>query len=523
MVENEGLSKDISPGEEYLNQLGEEYRFYKDSILPNLSDEDLEYQKEITSKKPTGVSSFLAEFALASEEDRRNLERWAEGKELPEVEEKKIMAINDTLPAFVSVNPEALGAMSLTREKKYKIDLVVEDILVEVSKRLPRSIDAYHYTQGYAKDVIEVEGLGEIQVRLHETGNGIFRTINRIDSKDFSIWNCRASGVSYRDKYNEISRPTEIEIMPLRTEINLYDDDSGIYVGKDGKRFTNSVRVMRSQREGFSDNKGDNMYRTFSGPNPSAPFEGYSNENWKEDETTYSWSKLQDESIVWLVNNVLTPLKEAPVPESQATTLPEEEPFPEDKVGPLYTFVSMKDMRRISRIGNNPKKAFPEERKGVRPERRLLSLDIPLGEDVPNVAHDGFVWCGVGKVNQETDIDKLSIAFNSRRTDTFLSNNEGVAVIKPKSARDIYIVDWRKWEEYRENTFSPTHTRLTAQEYHEMYQSVGKTLIPITEYDGSYEKPVVLIGRSLELDEIESQVYPPEEKSNFGGVDVSLA
>jgi hypothetical protein len=36
-----------------------------------------------------------------------------------------------------------------------------------------------------------------------------------------------------------------------------------------------------------------------------------------------------------------------------------------------------------------------------------------------------------------------------------------------------------------------------------MQAVLAKTLVPITEYKGDYKKPVVLISRSLEFDELE--------------------
>lgn len=504
-------------GEEYLRQLGEEYRFYKDNILPALSEDAFEHQKE-SRHKIDGVEGFLADFAIAAEERRRAIERWTEGAKLPEADKELAEKVHEALPAFAVVNPETLGAMKVESVRKYRIDTVSEDILNQIAARLPRKIDAYRYHQGYAEDSIEVEGLGEIKVTLHEFGDGVFSNISEVKSDEFRIWNCRKSGVTYLNRFNDLSLPSDIEINPLNLEIQLYGDESGIYIGKEGKRFTNS-RVATAVGKGYSsDTYRDDLHRTYSGPNPQAtPREGYTNENWREDKTVLSWKEVEDEAIVWLVDKVLNPLKQAPKPEHQETFPPDEEPFPDGKIGPLFAFVEMKDIERIARIKDDPAKAYPHERKAIRTYRRLFSLNTPIGEGIPKEAHDGYIWCGVGKVDEKTDMDKLSIAHEDRRTDTSFGHNEGIAVIKPKYATDIYVVDWQKWDDYREKTFTKDHDRLTKDEVVEMYWEVGRTMVPITEYEGGYNKPVVLIGKALEMDEIDTVYFPPEEKTNFFG------
>lgn len=498
-------------GQDYLRRLGEGYQITK-KILPWLSDGEFESLKKDTLRKELGVESFLTDFAIADEERRRALERWTEGKKLPDASKEQVEAVRKALPAFVIVNPEAIGAMKVEPVRRYRIDIVVEDILNEIVEQLPRKIEAYRYHQGYAEDTIEVPGLGEVKVKMHETGDGIFQSISTVESDKFRIWNCRRSGVTYLDRLSDTSRPTDIAIKPLNLEIDLYADESGIFVGRNGKRYTNARWKTHFGRGYRSDANRDELYRTWSGPNPNVPSEGYTNKGWKEDKTQLSWKEIEGESIIWLVDNVLNPLRQAPRPEHQATTFLEEEPFPEGKVGPLFTFVRMEDMEKIVVLGSNPEKAYPDERKAVRPNKRLLSLDIPR-LDVPEIAYDGFIWCGIGKIDDKTDIDKLSIGWQARRKDRLFGWNEGIAVVKPKTAADIYVVEWQEWDDYRNHAFRPGHDRLTNEEYHEMYRVVARTMVPITEYDGSYKNPVVLIGRILELDEIEALFFPLEEKT----------
>jgi len=188
-----------------------------------------------------------------------------------------------------------------------------------------------------------------------------------------------------------------------------------------------------------------------------------------------------------------------------------EEPFPEGKVGPLFAFVKQEDIEKIEilkEVGVNS--AYPDERIAVQPSWRLIPLGYNRG-DLPEEVHDGFIWCGVGTVNADADLKKLRIADKQMNTWSIFSK-EGLAEIKPLVATDIYVVDWQAWEDFRENAFKPGHDRLTDSEVVEMYKAMGKTFVPITEYKGDYKKPVVLIGRDLEVNEVGGTFIPPEKR-----------
>lgn len=453
-----GASKEpLESGAEYLKRLGEEYSAYK-QFLPGLSDEAFQYQKKLNTQREIGVAGFLADFAIEAEERRRNIVRWQVGEKLPEVSPERLSAITQALPRFVVVNKEALGGMKVEQVKRYKIDIVTEDIMVEISRRLPRTLDAYRYHQEYAKEKLLVPGLGDINITMRQTANGIFSTIGNLEADSFKIFNCRESGVKYLDRYNEISRPMDVEIKPEDIKLSIYGDGSGME-SRDPQKFND----------------------------------------------------LENKAVVWLVDNVLNPLKKAPVPEKQIDLPPMEEPFPEGKVGPLFAFVKQEDIEKIEILKHGHlSSAFPDERVAVQPSWRL----IPLGfnsEGLPQEVHDGFIWCGVGQIEESTDIRQLRIADKERNT-WGISGKEGVAEIKPVTATDIYVVDWQAWDDFRNAAFKPGHDRLTDYEVGEMYRAVGATFKPITEYQGDYKKPVVLIGRNLEINEIGKTFIPPEER-----------
>lgn len=460
-----------------------------------------------------GVVGFLTDFARDRRRREENMSRWETGNGLPQVAPEMLELIASKTPAHVSINPEALGAIEVRRTRDYKIDRVSDDIMAEVTALLPRKLDAYHYKQGYATDTIAVDGLGEVEVRMSNSQN-VFHSISEIKVGNFRIWNCRQTGLWYNGNWIDNSHPSDIEIGDEKLEINLYDDESGIFVKKDGKSYTNE-RVRARFGSGYrTDADRDELYRTYNGGNEMATVrDGEApNDDWRDDETEYSWAQIQDAAIVWMAENVLFPLRGAEKPAEQATEAPEAEPFPYDKIGPIFTFIETKDYERIKRIQQKPEAAYPNERHGIRPNLRLVSLGDGT-PDLPSEVHDGYIYAKPGRLNEATNFEEINkIGREYRKTDRILGGAHGFAQLRPKSARDIYVVDWAEWDKYRDATFSDTHNRLSDEELKENHAVVARTMTPVIEYDDSFEDPIIIIGRDLELDEIELMFPAPDTR-----------
>jgi hypothetical protein len=80
-----------------------------------------------------------------------------------------------------------------------------------------------------------------------------------------------------------------------------------------------------------------------------------------------------------------------------------------------------------------------------------------------------------------------------------------VLKIKPNRANDIYIVDYALYDKRRAEITVTLGERnsFTNAEVGDMHRAAARTLIPIAEYKGGFEKPVVLIDRELSFDEVE--------------------
>lgn len=505
----------IESGKQYLARAEAQYDLAQ-RTLPRLAEE--EFDKLRKSSRDLDVGGFLMDFAIIGETRRRNLERWASGRSISPATAEQAAAVTSALPSFTAVNSEAMSAMNVKESKKFRIDSIAEDIIDEIAQRLPRRIDAYRYPQNYAHEAIEIPGLGEIKVKMHQTGDGIFTTIGEIEGENFRIWNCRHSGVTYMDRFNDISRPQTITLKDeegifslnaKKMEIDLYGDESGTFVTLDDKKFTNARWKTAVGRGYATDWQRDDLHRTDNWENKK---EGNS---WRDDPTELSWKNVETEAILWLFETVLNPLRQAPKPERQITIKPEEEPFPKDKIGPLYIFIREEDIQRINLIKDNPLKAYPDERKVMGSGCRLVTLDTPL-RGAPEIAHDGFTWCGVGEITGELLADRNLTIGRTYKHDSF-SGKEGIAVVKPKTATDIYVVDWQAREDYKEQLWARMEKEnrdVTMNESIEFELAAARTMVSITEYNGGYKQPIVLIGRSLDLDEIERSYLPPLKSRN---------
>lgn len=427
-------------GKEYLEEIDirhGEVMFNLNSDIPlhdPLSDVRQEFLSDLS------MDSFSAEMHDRNIEDRANYMRWlGDGESLPRPNDRTLGLLSKHLPRFVEVNPEVWGVLSFAPKKRFKIDLAAEDIAAEVADLLPRELHAYSYSNEGANDTIEVPNLGRVEVRMDET-RGVFHSIRDIQGENWQIYNCRPSGISYRS-WKDISRPNIVRLDA--TTLRLREDDSGIFVEKDGVEYTNGQGSRAIRNELHANRK--RMPSLIPG------------KNFLRDRNKLSWEQVQNSSIMWLGENVLRPLLEAERPPEQLTEKPEAEPFP-DNIDPLFTLISREDAARIALIHGKPERAYPDERHGLG-YRKIFA-----------------------KPRQITALDDLkaieAIGPVIRR------NESAYAMIQPKTAEHIYIADVNTWDIYGDRV-----------------RELVK--IPILEYRGEFQEGVIIIERDLELDEIQ--------------------
>lgn len=139
---------------------------------------------------------------------------------------------------------------------------------------------------------------------------------------------------------------------------------------------------------------------------------------------------------------------------------------------------------------------------------RLLDWSCKLPEEHPyrELMHDGFIYCEIEWPNGE--ITKNNWHYNWR--------NENAAILKLKNMDNVFVVDVAAGEKYRKEWFeqNPGIDTMTNEAYSELQIARGKTMIHINDYKGDFQQPLVIIGRIVEVEEIELLTENKNNASN---------
>jgi len=367
--------------------------------------------------------------------------------------------------------------------------------------------------------------VGGIKVEFHTYGTGAekYRMVNSLEGKDFKLWFCRVQRTMWGGRLNDTAAIHQINIPKM--ELSVYEDESGpsleVYVGsnweKDRDSFVHRIKTNSKL------NKEPRTYLKYSGswqtpeesgphyvyPGQRAPYLVHDDDLGREygltkgDIAYYRTEDVMEIFRQWLFDNLLkkiesTPISQHPLKKGQ---LPDQPPIPEN-IGPFFCFAEPNDAQRIKEGQENPANLGPFERYGLNNNgERLVHLGISNDGTIPEVAYDGFLWCGIGEITPETSVEKFEIPGFYRWSD----RDWYVIKITPKSANGVYIADISTRESYKAKIFenNPNQYQLTNIECQEFLRATGRTIIPITDYKGGFGKPVVLINRELGLDEVE--------------------
>ena len=378
-------------------------------------------------------------------------------------------------------------------------------------------------------------GTGEAKYRLVRTieGDGFRLRFGRVQGRLETTWNDTAA--------------VEAIVIPGK-ELRVYDEESGptlyIYVGdnweQDKDRFINEVKVnslLRKQPRLYlkykggcdcqstadatfdaalfttahlSGDTGKLAALTHSHPGRRAPLLVHDKDIGREYEpegdepSVYRTDEVFAEFTQWVEANVLAPITAQPPAEEKINVFEEENvnptPFPEH-AGPIFCFGTYRDAERVRQGRLNPRELEPGRRYAFLGSGYRLLTERNDGT-VPEIAHEGFLWCGLEQVTGETAIDTLAVPGHSRADDErFLFR------IIPKWADGIYVADHTPYEVLRqellEKAIKEDRKRLTDEEVAAFVCARARTITPISEYDGSFEQPIVLINRELGFDEVE--------------------
>ena len=324
-----------------------------------------------------------------------------------------------------------------------------------------------------------------ITMEVHGSGEDKYVYVGEIVGKDFRL----KFGMSRCSGRNaDIS-----EICIPQREIHVYNDESGptywYYVGDDwdaDKDWWNlpdkkNLAKMHGEPKRYLKYRGDH---TECGPTKRptilVPYDDVRRDYLPEGDepTEFSFAEVMDEMMNWLKEKVLARILEV----STAQLL--KPPFELDRMysfhavwDTIYSVADWDTHLKIEKGKRNPEDLEPNKRFAVGyPARRHYIHEN--GETKKDVKYWTHICC-------DPDIDEQVRRFKVFRPEVrrehglaVMGLNSGYMIaIKPKYANDIYVVDYALPEEKR-------------------------VLVPINDYNGGFENPLVWICRELEFDEI---------------------
>lgn len=229
----------------------------------------------------------------------------------------------------------------------------------------------------------------------------------------------------------------------------------------------------------------------------------YVGEDWKADKVNLQ--QKFSEFTAWLKEFVLDYILTFPEADTIEPPVPMEELIPYE--GPwetIYSICGGRDAERISQGKEGPTKLEPGERHAdFGSGHRLLPLYVKDEGNIPKIAYESFIWCDTNQKENIMQDTEFAVGVMGAMY-SFLGKNYAVA-IKLRYANEVYVADDAKFEETRQQLFQEIAPRemLTDAELNKAYAARGATIVPITEYEGGYQNPIVLIKRELEFEEID--------------------
>jgi len=159
-------------------------------------------------------------------------------------------------------------------------------------------------------------------------------------------------------------------------------------------------------------------------------------------------------------------------------------------IGPLFTMSTLISWERVNLGRKDPSLLAPHERYGL-----IGYVWLPGGSDalLPGAGGE-FLWAAVGEV--PLDVTIASLKLSGCPCEVIGLCDDYLFGIKPENGNDIFIIDEADAERFWQNHQYDVGAQRT---YHDM---VAKTIMRVSDYRGGFERPIVLIGRELALNEV---------------------
>lgn len=375
----------------------------------------------------------------------------------------------------------------------------------EVAEKIVRELEKRNW---------QVPGIS-VDFDVYGSGEEKYRLVRHIRGMDFKMHFCRVQHTMYGSRYNDTAAVTKI-VIPQQ-ELHVYDDESGPtyyrYVGgdweKDRERFMNGSKV-HSKLYGEP-----RIYLQYTGVHSGrrSPLLVHDNDLNREyepegdDPIRLKTKGMFEEFRRYLEDVVLRMIMNEPEADINPDYFSEPITFKvPDGIGPIFTFGEYREAERIKAGKADKEQLERSERYGLSGTGyRLMSLGTADDGTVPEIAYDGFKWCAFGEVDADTAIDSLEVPGHYRWPD----RERFIIRVVPSRANDIYVADHAAYEKRRKEICEAVEAeegdrdRLTDGEVADFMCARARTIVPLSEYDGSFEQPIVLVNRELSFDEVE--------------------
>ena len=395
---------------------------------------------------------------------------------------------------------------------QFPFDAVCQQIVLELEKRN-----------------WEVPGIA-VEFYEYGTGEDKYRMVSNIRGADFGLHFCRGQHTLAGGRLNDIAGVNELTIP--KKQLHVYEDESGptfyLYVGDDWER--DKERFVRGSKVNSKLGGEPKTYLEYSGSasrsggytyaGRRSAFLVHTNDLGREYDPEGNEPKLFStkdvmEEFRLFFDSIAANIVALPIPKVKTDRFAPKpvHAFPAS-VGPIFCFGEYDDAKRIIQGKKDPAELEPADRYGmIGNGYRLVSLNVRNTKGFPEVAYDGFLWCGVGEPKGDTPIDSLEVPGHTRWSD----RERFIIRLAPNRAEDIYIADHAAWEKRRKelaDAIKDARDKFTSEEIADFIGARAATLVPVTEYQGGYEQPIVLIRRELSFDEVE--VVSGPHKDHFG-------
>ena len=350
-------------------------------------------------------------------------------------------------------------------------------------------------------------------VEQHDYGSGAqkLRHVSSIKSAqsaidlghhDVKIEFGRPQGTLPGGRWNDCAAVGAVQL-PKRS-LRVYEDESGptyeIYVGDDWERDRSTwwtrpnARLNNEPRLCVRYSGAYPRYRGKRPPQLAAESDRREYEPEGKEPRTFDTAAVMEEFRAYLHDVVLPAIEAYPVVESIEPLVTPPVPMP-GSGGPFFAYGDGGDARRIEIGKKKIDDLIPPDRYGMAGNgRRLAPLGIKRGTDLPEVAFDGFLWCGtIGAAGWRVPGDACGVF------------QDVLIKVTPRDARGIYVADHAAYERRRAELGAAMRPRerFTDAEVNDFIRARACTIVPIVDYRGDYEDPVYLINRELGIEEVE--------------------